>query len=90
MGCAHTASPKIAGGRMLFMDKVTLGEPGWTLEAQLLRGTQKISADNWFFDGHFKNDSPARRTLMFEGCLRATSAVYGQPGLHHEPRQLAL
>ena len=36
-----------------------------------LRATWEISPDDWFFDGHFKNDPCMPGTLMFEGCLQA-------------------
>ncbi|MBT6176176.1 MAG: 3-hydroxyacyl-[acyl-carrier-protein] dehydratase FabA, partial [Deltaproteobacteria bacterium] len=81
MGCTHTASPKIAGGRMLFMDKVThLENQGGPWKRGYLRGTQKISSDDWFFDGHFKNDSCMPGTLMFEGCLQAMAVYLGSLG----------
>ena len=30
-----------------------------------------VTPDDWFFDGHFKNDPCMPGTLMFEGCLQA-------------------
>ena len=43
--------------------------------AAIYARTQTIRPDDWFFDGHFKNDSCMPGTLMFEGCLQ-TMALY--------------
>ena len=40
-----------------------------------LRADDRIQPDDWFFDGHFKNDPCMPGTLMFEGCLQAM-AIY--------------
>ena len=81
MGCTHTASPKIAGGRMLLWTRLrTWRIRGGPWKRGYLRGTQKISADDWFFDGHFKNDSCMPGTLMFEGCLQAMAVYMGSLG----------
>lgn len=69
-GLTHNRAPRIAAGRMLFQDAVTHFEPkGGPWKRGYLRATQKISPDDWFFDGHFKNDPCMPGTLMFEGCL---------------------
>lgn len=73
---AHSFSPRIGVERMLFLDKVThLEALGGTWKRGYLRAEQKISPDDWFFDGHFKNDPCMPGTLMFEGCLQ-TMAIY--------------
>ena len=40
-----------------------------------LRAELDITPQQWFFEGHFKNDPCMPGTLMFEGCLQAL-AVY--------------
>jgi len=75
-GQTHTSTARIAGGKMLFMDEVThLEHQGGPWGRGYLRATQTIRPDDWFFDGHFKNDSCMPGTLMFEGCLQ-TMALY--------------
>ncbi len=36
-----------------------------------LRAECAVSSEDWFFEGHFKNDPCMPGTLMFEGCLQA-------------------
>ncbi len=73
---AHSFSPRIGVGRMLFLDKVTdLDFAGGAWGRGYLRAEQRIAPDDWFFDGHFKNDPCMPGTLMFEGCLQ-TMAIY--------------
>ncbi|MDP7033909.1 MAG: beta-ketoacyl synthase N-terminal-like domain-containing protein [Planctomycetota bacterium] len=68
----HTRTPRIAGGRMLFLDQVTHLEPrGGSWGRGYLRAVDPIEPDDWFFDGHFKNDPCMPGTLMFEGCMQA-------------------
>jgi len=56
LGCTHTRTPRIAGGRMLFLDEVTeMTVSGGPWGRGYLRGTQAISPADWFFDGHFMN-----------------------------------
>lgn len=72
----HTRTPAIAAGRMLWLDEVTEFAPeGGPWGRGYLRAVDAIEADDWFFDGHFKNDPCMPGTLMFEGCLQAM-AVY--------------
>ncbi|MEZ4437472.1 MAG: beta-ketoacyl synthase N-terminal-like domain-containing protein [Polyangiaceae bacterium] len=74
--CAHTDTPRISGGRMLFFDEVTHFEPeGGPWGRGYLRAVDTITPDDWFFEGHFKNDPCMPGTLMFEGCLQ-TMAFY--------------
>ena len=71
-GATHTRSPRIPGGRMLLLDEVTHFEAdGGPWGRGYLRAVDAIEPDDWFFDGHFKNDSCMPGTLMFEGCLQA-------------------
>ena len=61
---------------MLWLDEVSHFDPqGGPWGRGYLRATDTIEADDWFFDGHFKNDPCMPGTLMFEGCLQAM-AIY--------------
>jgi len=72
----HTRTPSISGGRMLFLEEVThLDHTGGPWGRGYLRAIDPILPDDWFFEGHFKNDPCMPGTLMFEGCLQAM-AVY--------------
>jgi PfaB family protein len=72
----HSRSPSIHPGRMLLLDRVTMFDTrGGPWQRGYLRAELDIDADQWFFDGHFKNDPCMPGTLMFEGCLQAM-AVY--------------
>ncbi|GAB4110172.1 MAG: hypothetical protein OHK0013_46010 [Sandaracinaceae bacterium] len=69
---AHVRTPRIAGGRMLFLHRVDAFEPqGGPWKRGYLKATQDIHEDDWFFPGHFLNDPCMPGTLMFEGCLQA-------------------
>lgn len=71
-GQTHVRPPKIQSGRMLFLDEVTEFDPrGGPWGRGYLRARSELSANDWFFDGHFKNDPCMPGTLMFEGCLQA-------------------
>ncbi len=79
---AHVRTPRIAGGRMLFFDRVDAFEPGggpW--KRGYLRATRDISPDDWFFPGHFLNDPCMPGTLMFEGCLQAMAFYLAAMGV---------
>ncbi|HTA65900.1 MAG TPA: acyltransferase domain-containing protein, partial [Xanthomonadaceae bacterium] len=72
----HTRTPGLQGGRMLLLDRVTeLDAGGGPWCRGYLRAELDIAPQQWFFDGHFKNDPCMPGTLMFEGCLQAL-AVY--------------
>jgi acyl transferase domain-containing protein/3-hydroxymyristoyl/3-hydroxydecanoyl-(acyl carrier protein) dehydratase len=78
----HTRSPSIHGGRMLLLDRVSaIATDGGPWRRGYLRAELDIAPDQWFFDGHFKNDPCMPGTLMFEGCLQAL-AVYLAAGGH--------
>ncbi|MEM1350323.1 MAG: 3-hydroxyacyl-[acyl-carrier-protein] dehydratase FabA, partial [Myxococcota bacterium] len=73
---AHTRTPRIQHGDMLFMDEVTEFSPeGGPWGRGYLRAEQDIDPTLWFFEGHFKNDPCMPGTLMFEGCVQ-TMALY--------------
>jgi len=68
----HTRTPGIAAGRMLLLDRVThLEANGGPWQRGYLRAELDIHPDQWFFDGHFKNDPCMPGTLMFDACLQA-------------------
>jgi 3-hydroxymyristoyl/3-hydroxydecanoyl-(acyl carrier protein) dehydratase len=66
----HVRSPRIQGGQMLLLSEVTDFDPsGGPWGRGYCRAVTHISPDDWFFQGHFKNDPCMPGTLMFEGCL---------------------
>ncbi|HWT14626.1 MAG TPA: beta-ketoacyl synthase N-terminal-like domain-containing protein, partial [Patescibacteria group bacterium] len=68
----HTRTPGVAAGRMLLLDRVThLEANGGPWQRGYLRAELDIHPDQWFFDGHFKNDPCMPGTLMFDACLQA-------------------
>ena len=72
--CPHTRTPRISGGRMLWLEEVTHLDPrGGPWGRGYLRAIDTIAPDDWFFDGHFHNDPCMPGTMMFEGCLQAMS-----------------
>ncbi len=71
LACTHTRTPYIAGGQMIFHDRVTIDPTGGPWGRGYLRSEQDITPETWFFDGHFKSDPCMPGTLMFEGCLQA-------------------
>lgn len=69
---AHVRTPRISPAPMLFMDRVTHCAPGTGPWGRgYLRAEQDIAPDDWFFEGHFKDDPCMPGTMMFEGCLQA-------------------
>jgi 3-hydroxymyristoyl/3-hydroxydecanoyl-(acyl carrier protein) dehydratase len=69
---AHVRSPRIDDGRLLFLHEVTEFDPAagpWG--RGYLRAETPVSPDDWFFDGHFKNDPCMPGTLMLQGGLQA-------------------
>ncbi|MCP4809003.1 MAG: 3-hydroxyacyl-[acyl-carrier-protein] dehydratase FabA [Proteobacteria bacterium] len=77
----HTRTPRIANGRMLFLQEVTEWDPtGGPWGRGYLRAIDDITPEDWFFDGHFKNDPCMPGTLMFEGCLQAMALMMASMG----------
>ncbi|MFT4704458.1 MAG: 3-hydroxymyristoyl/3-hydroxydecanoyl-(acyl carrier protein) dehydratase, partial [Bradymonadia bacterium] len=73
---AHVRTPSIQSGDMQLFDRVTEIDPtGGPWGRGYLRAEMSLSADRWFYDGHFQNDPCMPGTLMFEGCLQ-TMATY--------------
>ena len=70
-GQTHTQTPTIQAGQMCFIDYIEGLDPtGGPWGRGYARAITAIHADDWFFDGHFKNDPCMPGTLMFEGCLQ--------------------
>ena len=69
---AHVRSPRIDDDQMLLLGEVSDFDPvGGPWRRGYLRAETPISADDWYFSGHFKNDPCMPGTLMFQGCLQA-------------------
>jgi 3-oxoacyl-(acyl-carrier-protein) synthase/3-hydroxymyristoyl/3-hydroxydecanoyl-(acyl carrier protein) dehydratase len=70
----HVRTPRPPAGDMLLVDRVTHLDPtGGPLGKGYLRAELDLTGDNWFYDGHFKDDPCMPGTLMFEGCLQSLS-----------------
>jgi acyl transferase domain-containing protein/3-hydroxymyristoyl/3-hydroxydecanoyl-(acyl carrier protein) dehydratase/1-acyl-sn-glycerol-3-phosphate acyltransferase len=70
----HVRSPRITSEKMQFLEEVTEFDPkSGPWGRGYLRAETKVTPDDWFFKGHFKNDPCMPGTLMFEGCLQAMS-----------------
>jgi 3-hydroxymyristoyl/3-hydroxydecanoyl-(acyl carrier protein) dehydratase len=71
----HTQTPSISSKKMLFLDALSDFDPkGGPCGRGYMKGIQHISADDWFFKGHFKNDPCMPGTLMLEGGLQVAAA----------------
>ena len=70
----HVRSPRIAPEPMAFWTRVpTLQTRGGPWGRGYLRAEQDITPDDWFFQGHFKDDPCMPGTMMFEACLQAAA-----------------
>ena len=58
-------------GRCSFFVRMSVDPIGGPWKRGYLKTTVTISPDDWYFEGHFKNDPCMPGTLMFEGCLQA-------------------
>jgi acyl transferase domain-containing protein/3-hydroxymyristoyl/3-hydroxydecanoyl-(acyl carrier protein) dehydratase/1-acyl-sn-glycerol-3-phosphate acyltransferase len=68
----HTRTPKIQSGRMRLLQEVTAYDPqGGPWGRGYLRVENDLRDDDWYLQGHFKNDPCMPGTLMCEGCLQA-------------------
>ena len=78
----HTRTPSIHEGRMCLMGEVEELDPqGGPWGRGYLRSRLDITPDQWFFDGHFKNDPCMPGTLMFEAGMQAMSFYMAACGL---------
>jgi 3-hydroxymyristoyl/3-hydroxydecanoyl-(acyl carrier protein) dehydratase len=65
--CTHNQPPRIQADKMLFIHDIPEFNPsGGPLGRGYMRAVQHVTADDWFFKGHFKNDPCMPGTLMFE------------------------
>jgi 3-oxoacyl-(acyl-carrier-protein) synthase/3-hydroxymyristoyl/3-hydroxydecanoyl-(acyl carrier protein) dehydratase/1-acyl-sn-glycerol-3-phosphate acyltransferase len=78
---AHVRTPSFGPERIVFQHRVTdLDVDGGPWGNGYLRAEQDVTADDWFFSGHFKNDPCMPGTLMFEGCLQMMAFYMGSLG----------
>ncbi|MCP4674116.1 MAG: beta-ketoacyl synthase [Deltaproteobacteria bacterium] len=67
----HTRTPRSHSGYQNFIQEVTTFDPhGGPMGRGYLCSTSKVTPDDWFFKGHFKNDPCMPGTLMAEACLQ--------------------
>ncbi len=67
----HTRTPRISPAPMLWFDEITdFDTKGGPWGRGYMCATQDFSPDDWFFDGHFKDDPCMPGTLMFEATLQ--------------------
>ncbi len=68
----HSRTPSIPTGRNNLIGEIaTLDPRGGPAGRGYLKAVRRLAPDDWFFDGHFKNDPCMPGTLMAEGCLQA-------------------
>lgn len=71
-GWTHSRTPSIPPGRHNLIGEITHLDPrGGPAGRGYLKAVRRLSPDDWFFKGHFKNDPCMPGTLMAEGCLQA-------------------
>ena len=71
---SHTRTPRLQSGRMLLLQNIPVCDPrGGPWKRGYLRAEWRVSPDDWFFEGHFKNDPCMPGTLMLEACVQAMS-----------------
>jgi acyl transferase domain-containing protein/3-hydroxymyristoyl/3-hydroxydecanoyl-(acyl carrier protein) dehydratase len=83
----HTLTPRSPDGQGNFLGEVTHFEPeGGPSGRGYLRIVEDIHTDDWFFDGHFKNDPCMPGTLMADACLQAMAFYMSARGhtLHRD------
>jgi len=70
----HTRTPTTANDKMNFIQVVTeINTHGGPEGRGYFKSITKVSPDDWFFEGHFKNDPCMPGTLMAEGCIQMMS-----------------
>lgn len=68
----HSRTPRIQRGEQNLIGAVVALDPrGGAAGRGYLRAARAFKPDDWFFEGHFKNDPCMPGTLMAEGCLQA-------------------
>jgi len=69
---AHTRTPTTPSDHRNFLHEVTeLDFQGGPVGRGYLRAESEVHGDEWYFDGHFKNDPCMPGTLMADACLQA-------------------
>ncbi len=77
----HTRSPKVQSGEQLFIDSIPIYEPtGGPWGRGFMRCETKVQPDDWFFQGHFKNDPCMPGNFMVEACIEALSFYLAAAG----------
>ncbi len=77
----HTRSPKIQSGDQLFIDKISVYDPtGGPWGRGFMRCETEVKPDDWFFQGHFKNDPCMPGNFMVEACIEALSFYLAAAG----------
>ncbi|MEU1214511.1 beta-ketoacyl synthase N-terminal-like domain-containing protein [Streptomyces sp. NPDC005790] len=90
---SHVRSPRPDSGRLLLLHEVTAFDPaGGPWGRGYLRAETPVSPDDWFFEGHFKNDPCMPGTLMLQAGLQAMAFhltalghTVGRDGWRFEP-----
>lgn len=78
---AHNDTPRIQAAPMCFFQEITeIDTQGGPWKRGYLKARWEVSPDDWFFEGHFKNDPCMPGTLMFEGCLQALAFYLASMG----------
>ncbi len=83
----HTRTPGSPADKGNFLGEVTDFDPnGGPAGRGYLRIVEDIHADDWFFEGHFKNDPCMPGTLMADACLQAMAFYMSARGhtLHRD------
>jgi len=79
---SHTRTPNIPAGRMMLFESIDVFDPhGGPWGRGYIRGERDIQPDDWFFEGHFKNDPCLPGTLMFEASLQVMAFYMAALGL---------
>lgn len=89
----HTRTPTLPSGKMLLINAVTHFDlTGGPWKRGYMRAVQKIQPNDWFFQGHFKNDPCMPGTLMLEAGLQvmmcymiASGCTLDKDGWRFEP-----
>ncbi len=78
----HTRTPRLPFGKMLLIRDAPVFDPaGGPWRRGYLRADWPVSPQDWFFEGHFKNDPCMPGTLMLEACLQAMAMCMTAMGL---------
>jgi 3-hydroxymyristoyl/3-hydroxydecanoyl-(acyl carrier protein) dehydratase len=84
---AHTRTPGTPRDHRNFLGEVTeLDLAGGPAGRGYLRVETEVRGDEWFFEGHFKNDPCMPGTLMADACLQAMAFYLAATGrtLHRD------